>query len=527
MILRTLLRLALGAGVLSAAIACGDAPTAPGTPAVYATLTPAASVATGKILTSEITCAFDLRRGTNTCSSDEPAGAPAATSLASGALANVLIGNDSTAGAQKIYFGVTAGALTCNNGSNPTCTQQVTITNKMTQPVGIDNLGNVSTIQVIIKSITATKQNGQATTVAVAGDGSATFAGLTCTNQGVAQATCPYFNFAGNLAPNATSAARTFTHTTTAPSNIITYTLNIWAKVPEENAVLRWVTDQQTLTSVGAMWGVHGTANTNVFAVGDTGRIQRYNGSTWTTLASGTTQRLNAVWAASPSAAIAVGFGGTVLRWNGTAWSAMSPAPAAAAGGVTVWYGVYGFSLTDGYVVGTFGAIRHWNGTAWTSMTSPTTNHLTSVWGTSASNVYATGVNGTLLRWNGTAWSRIDLGLAATSANNLYNVWGGSGTDVWVAGRNGLLFHSTDGVTFSRISLASLGLSATYFWGMWGTGPNDVYLSTGNGNVVHWDGTKWWPHTTGQSSHLFGVWGTSITNMFGVGANRTIARGVN
>jgi hypothetical protein len=497
---------------------CGEV-TAPVAPSV-STFAPFANVADGKVVSSEIACAFDLKRGTSSCNAAEE------STLNQGALTSLLITNDSTPGASKIYFGVTASALTCNNGSTPVCTQAVTITNRMTQPVGVDNFGQTSNIQVIIKAITATKQNGQATTVTVGGDGNAVFTGLTCTNQGVAQSTCPYFNFPGNLGPNATSISKTFTHTTTAPSNILYFTLTIFAKVPEENALLRWVTDQQQITSVGGLYGIHGTANTNVFTVGDTGRIQRYNGTAWTTQASGTSLRLNSVWAASSTDAIAVGFGGTVLRYNGTTWAPMASTPASA-GVLTTWYGTFGFSPSQIFVVGTFGAIRYWNGTSWTSMTSPTTQHLTSVWGTSSTNAYATGVNGTLLRWNGTTWSTISLGLPATSANNLYNVWGGSATDVWAAGRNGLLFHSTDGTTFTQVSLASLGLTSTYLWGMWGTGPSDVYLSTGNGNVVHWDGTKWWSHSTGQSSHLFGMWGTSITNMFGVGANRTIARGIN
>ena len=92
---------------------------------------------------------------------------------------------------------------------------------------------------------------------------------------------------------------------------------------------------------------------TNVFAVGSGGAIWRYDGSTWTTMTSGTTNTLNAVWGTSPA---------------------------------------------DVYAVGDRGTILHFDGTQWTREESGTDANLTGVGGVGAGEVYAVGTNSTVLR---------------------------------------------------------------------------------------------------------------------------------
>ena len=69
------------------------------------------------------------------------------------------------------------------------------------------------------------------------------------------------------------------------------------------------------------MWGSSGS---NVFAVGDSGTILHYDGSSWSAMSSGTTNYLYGVWGSSGSDVFAVGDAGTILHYDGSSWSAMS-----------------------------------------------------------------------------------------------------------------------------------------------------------------------------------------------------------
>ena len=63
---------------------------------------------------------------------------------------------------------------------------------------------------------------------------------------------------------------------------------------------------------------------TNVFAVGDSGNIRKYDGSTWSAMTSGTTKRLRDVWGTAANNVIAVGEDGTIRKYNGTSWGSMT-----------------------------------------------------------------------------------------------------------------------------------------------------------------------------------------------------------
>jgi len=75
--------------------------------------------------------------------------------------------------------------------------------------------------------------------------------------------------------------------------------------------------------ALNAIWGA---SDTDVFVVGGNGIIgfiAHYDGSLWTTMPSGTTQHLRAVWGTSPSNVIAVGDSGTIVHYDGKTWSPM------------------------------------------------------------------------------------------------------------------------------------------------------------------------------------------------------------
>ena len=58
-------------------------------------------------------------------------------------------------------------------------------------------------------------------------------------------------------------------------------------------------------------------------------------------------------------------------------------------------------------------------------------------------------------------------------------------------------------------------------YGVWGSSSTDVFAVGANATIVHFDGTEWSPMntgTTGVFTDLYGVWGSSSTNVYAVGA---------
>jgi hypothetical protein len=95
----------------------------------------------------------------------------------------------------------------------------------------------------------------------------------------------------------------------------------------------------------------------------------------------------------------AVGVGGTIVRWNGTSWSTFGSPTTDTLNALSIR------TAADGWAVGNAGRIIRWNGSSWTSVTSPTSNALRAVSARSGSDAWAAGDNGTILHWDGTSWT--------------------------------------------------------------------------------------------------------------------------
>ena len=66
------------------------------------------------------------------------------------------------------------------------------------------------------------------------------------------------------------------------------------------------------------MWGLDAK---NVWAVGLSGTILKWDGTTWTAQASGSTASLSGIWGTSANNLWVVGDGGTILKWDGATWT--------------------------------------------------------------------------------------------------------------------------------------------------------------------------------------------------------------
>jgi alpha-tubulin suppressor-like RCC1 family protein len=196
--------------------------------------------------------------------------------------------------------------------------------------------------------------------------------------------------------------------------------------------------------------------------------IERWNGSTWSTVPSpnpigGTAgnDELEAVDGVSPTDVWAVGQdfssngGGITLlfeHFNGTKWTVF-PFPAST--GAQFAQAITTISANDAWVVGSNALATtlaaHWNGKTWTIVPTPSPqdgrspiNNLTGVSAVSPADVYASGFEGNVnnqnfakpyvLHWNGTAWSLVTLPNAGGEGSQLQSVAALSAGDVWAVG---------------------------------------------------------------------------------------------
>jgi hypothetical protein len=145
-----------------------------------------------------------------------------------------------------------------------------------------------------------------------------------------------------------------------------------------------------TTGDLNAIWGVNAT---DVFAVGSSGTVIRYNGTAWTAMNSGTTGDLNAIWGVNATDVFAVGSSGTVIRYNGTAWTAMN------SGTTGDLYDIWGADGSSVFAVGKSGVISFYDGTKFTPMNRSSITDLRTVWGLSSIDVFTAGMSGTILRY--------------------------------------------------------------------------------------------------------------------------------
>jgi hypothetical protein len=162
--------------------------------------------------------------------------------------------------------------------------------------------------------------------------------------------------------------------------------------------------------STPSLTGVHGLPGGNVFIVGgntatfDQGVALRCSGTTCNaTTLPGATPWLVSVWAAAEDDAFAVGMSGTILRWNGTSWAPMS-SPATVDEHVM---GVWGASASAVWASTSIGRIFFFDGTSWTVQPSGATGTLRALWGRSATDVFAVGTSGKVLHFDGVGWAPV------------------------------------------------------------------------------------------------------------------------
>ncbi len=260
----------------------------------------------------------------------------------------------------------------------------------------------------------------------------------------------------------------------TVPTQVL---LSVWGRASDEIWAVGWdgtiayydgvEWQLETTTATVPLTGVSGVPlpgnlapedprpDPTVFAVGWNGTIlARQPGGVWVpaTITGTMTENLSGIAVARDDRALAVGDNGRIVRWDGTAWT---PADLRVRGAISlqlirqtqnlqrVWTG----NGNRFYMIGSGGAAyRSSNGLeSFETIETGNNETLHGVWGASNNNVYSVGVSGLIMRFTD-QWRRVTNNQAADlPAVVLYAVSGLGGGDISIVGEGGTAVRFSDG----------------------------------------------------------------------------------
>lgn len=338
-----------------------------------------------------------------------------------------------------------------------------TLTNLLNQPLGTtDGVHPTSTATRVFFYTLPAVTKGVGTVTVNNADGTGFF------TQSQPQ---PYYQYTSPIAPAATTAPKTWQLKITGTVTNFTFSVEVDAALPAEHSIRRWVTLWQGLTN----------------------------------------DSLTSVWMRSASDVYAVGLSGSLLEYNGTTWSTVTPPKS---GGFRAVSGLSGAAVPSVWVVGDNGISLRDTAGAWTLVNTPSNNTLNGVWAASAGTAFAVGAGPTILRYSRGTWS--SMSIPGGVNNNLRAVWGTDSAHVWAVGAGGTILFYNGASWVQQTSGTSRQLR-----GVWGDAATDVFAIGANGTILHFNGTAWSTQTSGTTARLNGVGGTSGTNVWALGANGT------
>ena len=275
-------------------------------------------------------------------------------------------------------------------------------------------------------------------------------------------------------------------------------------------------------SKTGALSGVWGSAPDDVWTVGGTtlvGEIHHFDGKTWTkaTIPAGV-PLLSWVFGFASDDVWAVGTKGAALRWDGATWSTVDT------GTTEDLWGVWGAAKDDLWAVGgTVGAgtpvMLHFSAGKFVSVAiDPAENTrdataIFKVWGIDGTT-FAVGEAGLILRWDGAKWRAVSGGAKAN--DDFVSLWGTSANHiVAVGGRAQARVSTWDGSTWTTVAPdATPGLNAVFM-----TEPGEAILGGILGVGGSYDVAKgvWTQEETGTTDTIHGIWCDGEGKCYAVG----------
>ncbi|MGC4121875.1 MAG: hypothetical protein QM765_46305 [Myxococcales bacterium] len=269
------------------------------------------------------------------------------------------------------------------------------------------------------------------------------------------------------------------------------------------------------------LYGVWAAKEDEVWAVGATGTLLKWDGKAWTRQATRLATPLTSIWGAGPQSAWALG-PGVLLRYDGKDWQKQEPLPGAT---LLVW----GSAADDVWAAGS--ALHHWDGTSWTAAkvgppgrerTTPDgTWSVVALGGLSSKDVWAVARNedpaakgqGLFLRFNGKAWSQAPLPFALSQAS-LSLV---SAKEAYLATDRGVL-AKFDGKAWKKVADIGAGERPVLF----ALPEGGVEVAGPGRKVGRYAGNAWAPLET-EAPALRGVW-LAGEGAWGVGDRGLVVR---
>jgi len=320
----------------------------------------------------------------------------------------------------------------------------------------------------------------------------------------------------------------------------------------------------------GRAWveGLWGSGPDDVIAVGDEGMIRHRKGGKWQSEDVEESNSFSAVWGSGPADVFAVGDNGVVFHFDGKAWSGQTT------GTDATLSAVWGTGPKDVYAVGSLsadnsGVVMHYDGRDW-DISAHVGRRLDGIWGSGPNDVWVAGSDakeklsvwrlskgtgewkrervpgeGHVIGLSGAGGKPVVLVHVDTSTSEMMSYlrgqvssleWTGStwekrpllnlsspiGKPAWgfstdtqgkmlVAGWWGVVGTFQPGTPVSdkedlRISNGNPALGKNLF-GVWGTSPTDVVAVGPAGAMLRYDGRTWTPDPAGKTHDFSAIHG--------------------
>ena len=172
---------------------------------------------------------------------------------------------------------------------------------------------------------------------------------------------------------------------------------------------------------------------------------------------------------------------------------------------------------SSAFVVGLNFFLARWNGARWTVDAPPagtaTIRALRGVWADGPGNAWAVGSRSTIVRWDGTRWNLLsDSARAIVFPSDNYNAVWGTGGSVWIVGDASIVRCSAPSTCATN---PQPGAGALY--GVWGTSATNVFAVGAGGRILHFDGSSWSSMTSPTGARLSRVSGSGPNDVWAAG----------
>jgi len=203
-------------------------------------------------------------------------------------------------------------------------------------------------------------------------------------------------------------------------------------------------TSQLAIPGHRGRWGdLWASGPRDVWLVG--AQIAHWDGTAWRVVPTpGNTSGFRSVWGTGPDNVWVAGAEGTLLRWNGTTWTRM------ATGTTRTLTGLWAADPNDLWVSGEEGTLLHWNGRQFAPMAPPgMSGDIKALWGQSANNVWVAN-DLYVYHYNGTRWTQREV-----EGGYVADLWSGPDGVLWAVTRSGRVARLQDDRWVEVTSLGS------------------------------------------------------------------------